>query len=463
MPRTPLLILLAVLGFIPPLFFFSVGEEGIYTISSMEMWQSRNWLIETMYGINLQRPPLMNWLVVGIANLIGWMNVLVAARLVSVLATLGMVGWLYWLCRRLFADPAFALFAALSCLTLADLSLYRGWLAYTDPLFAFFTFGAMATLWVGVAERKRTWLLASVLLVSGALLTKAFTAYVFYATVLLVLALRRESRSFLLSPASLLALSSLLVVPALWFGNTHQPGGQSQSMFNEILVKLSAEDWGSYFAHLFSFPTDTALRMSPAVLLAGYLVLRRRVRVPEAQPEVLRGALLIALLGFLPYWLAPHSSIRYLFPIYPLIALVCARLIWRAEAQELALRWFGALVALKLLFGLALFPYYQQQFRGANYVELANDLNRQIQGYPLYSRDLRSVSESIVGEMDAQRLPAPLIMAPPAEWNNGFELAMEPEAGSQVYSKLRVTNDELYLLCRGAACGAARTLPKERY
>ncbi|PIY04079.1 MAG: dolichyl-phosphate-mannose--protein mannosyltransferase, partial [Gallionellales bacterium CG_4_10_14_3_um_filter_54_96] len=194
MQHTRLLLLLAALSFIPTLFFYSVGEEGIYTISTMEMWQSRNWFIETMYGINLQRPPLMNWLGVGIANLLGWTHVLHSIRLLSIAATLGMAAWLYWLSARLFADRSFAAFAALACLAMADLALYRGWLAYTDPLFAFFTFGAMASLWVAALEKHKGWLLASVLLVSCALLTKAFTAYVFYATVGFVLLWRQETR-----------------------------------------------------------------------------------------------------------------------------------------------------------------------------------------------------------------------------------------------------------------------------
>ncbi|MCX7194010.1 MAG: dolichyl-phosphate-mannose--protein mannosyltransferase, partial [Proteobacteria bacterium] len=135
MNRTVLLLWLAALSFIPALGFYLVGEEGSYTIISMEMWHSRDWLIQTIYGNNLQRPPLITWLTIPIATLIGWSHILIAIRLITVAATLGMAGWLYWLARKLFDDKAFALFAALTCLSLADLLLYRGWLSYTDPLF----------------------------------------------------------------------------------------------------------------------------------------------------------------------------------------------------------------------------------------------------------------------------------------------------------------------------------------
>ena len=89
MHRTKLFLILAALSFIPTLCLHSVGEEGLYTISSMEMWESKDWLIQTVYGVNQQRPPLMNWLVIGVSSLIGWSHVLVAARIVQKSRMLG--------------------------------------------------------------------------------------------------------------------------------------------------------------------------------------------------------------------------------------------------------------------------------------------------------------------------------------------------------------------------------------
>lgn len=55
-------------------------------------------------------------------------------------ATVGTGLTLAWLANELYRDVAFAAFAALIYLTLADVFFYRGWLAYVDPLFAFFVF-----------------------------------------------------------------------------------------------------------------------------------------------------------------------------------------------------------------------------------------------------------------------------------------------------------------------------------
>lgn len=453
---TKWLILLAAASSLPTLFFYLVGEEGIYTITSMEMWHQQNWLQQIMYGADNGRPPLVNWLIMPLADLLGWQHVTVAARLVSINATLGMVGWLYWLSRKLFADKVFARFAALTCLALADLLLYRGWLSYTDPVFAFFTFGAMATLWVSAVEQRISWLLVSIMLVSCALLTKAFTAYIFYGSVAFVLLWQRDTRKFLLAPRSLFAFMAALAVPLAWFAANPQ-GGKTAGMLSEITRKLSAQDLSSYLQHLAVFPLDVMIRLSPAVLLALYLLWRKRVTESESAATNFRAALWIAVLGFLPYWLSPQSSIRYLLPIYPVIALVCARLIFRSgeAARQLALRWFVGIIAFKFVFALVLFPYYQTHYRGENYTEAGRSIMQLTDGYPLYVTDVSSPGLCVTGLIDAQRFPLPPIVFPPAQWDTGFVIARtnDPSVGKLV-RQYRLASDDLYLLCRGAACGA---------
>lgn len=452
---TEWLLLLGALSFIPTLFFYLVGEEGTYIITSMEMWHEQNWMQQLMYGADNGRPPLVNWLTMPLSALLGWSHVVFAVRLVSVAATLGTIAWLYWLSRKLFADKPFAQFTALTALALADWLLYRGWLSYTDPVFAFFTFGAMATLWIGAIEQRRSLLLVSVLLVSCGLLTKAFTAYIFYGTVGFVLLLwQRDTRRFLFSPRTLLVFSLALVVPLAWFASIPS-SGNSAGMLDEITRKLSAQSLGAYLEHLVAYLLEVIVRLSPAVLLAVYLLLRKRVKDSEIAPAHFRVALLSAILCFLPYWLSPQSGIRYLLPIYPLVALVCARIIWRAgaPAHKLALRWFTAIIALKFVFALVLFPYYQTHYRGQNYEQTAHVLIQRTQGFPLYVTDVRSVGIAIAGYVDLIRYPQAPLTFPPKDFESGFVLSMEADKEvGEVAETYTLAADKIYLLCRGTAC-----------
>jgi 4-amino-4-deoxy-L-arabinose transferase-like glycosyltransferase len=452
---TKWLIFIGAISFLPTLFFYLTGEEGIYIITSMEMWHQGNWVQQIMYGTDNQRPPLVNWLIMPVANLIGWAHVVIAARSVSIAATLGMIAWLYWLSLKLFADKSFALFAALAGLSLADLLIYRGWLTYTDPVFAFFTFGAMATLWVAAIERHRGWLLVSVLLVSCAMLSKAFTAYIFYGTTALVLLWQRQHRGFLLSPMSVMIFALAFIVPVAWFASIPQIGGHSATMFDEITRKLRIEDWAGYVGRLLAYPIEIAIRLSPAALLACYLLLRKRTLKPEAAPDRFQTASFITVLCILPYWLAPQGGIRYILPIYPFAALVAARIIWRAgdTAKITALRWFAAMIAFKLVFALILFPYYQTHYRGENYTKAGRDIMELTGGHPLYVTDVSSSGLCVTGFIDIQRFPLPPIVYPPPQWQTGFLISRinDPSIGKLV-RHYKLAADDLFLLCRGEAC-----------
>ena len=203
----------AALSFATTLALPYIGEEGIYTITAMEMKLRGQYFINTLYGTNHGQPPLLNWLVIPLADALGWERVLVASRLVAACATIGTGLVLAWLVAALTDDRRFAAFAALVYLT-SDALIYHGWLAYTYPLFAFFTFAAIACLWVAATRRSiaLAWIAAAA--ISCAALTKGQSAYPFYAVTALVLLCRHELRGFLLRPGVLLPQ---LAAAALYF------------------------------------------------------------------------------------------------------------------------------------------------------------------------------------------------------------------------------------------------------
>lgn len=124
-----LLLIAAALSFLPMLNLYYVGEESIFPITSMEMWQRGTWLKQYQYGVDIQHNPLFNWLIIFFTNLFGWPHVLEVARSLTICATLTTAAVLSWLVWRLFHERNFAAFAALTYLTFNDVLLYRDWLA----------------------------------------------------------------------------------------------------------------------------------------------------------------------------------------------------------------------------------------------------------------------------------------------------------------------------------------------
>jgi 4-amino-4-deoxy-L-arabinose transferase-like glycosyltransferase len=449
------LVLLVVLSYLPAIGFYYVGEEAIFPISALEMWHQRDWLRQHLFGFNLYHNPLFNWLIIPFAALAGWEHMLQVARTITVTATLATgatVGWLAW---RLLRDANVAWFAALTYLTLADVLLYRGWLAYVDPLFGFFVFAAIAALWVACEERRPNLLVLAVASLTCAFMSKAFTAYVFYGTAVLVLLMAPQRRRILLGPASLVLHVIALLAPALWLALMLGDPGQGIRMFDDILAKLTPKGVFEYLRQLAGFPAETVLRLSPAILLVAYFAWRRRIVVSTGVAPHLKIALWIAGLGYLPYWLSPHGAIRYLVPLYPLIGFALALLLWCAGEQAVGLtrRWLIGMVVVKFVAALALFPYYQSHYRGENYALAAQDAIARSAGQPLYTMADTASGLSIAGYIDAWRYPAAPLRWAPDRWESGFVLTEteDPALGKRA-ARYQLGGDEIFLLCRGAAC-----------
>ncbi len=451
------LTIVAALSYAPALAFYYVGEEAIFPISALEMWANGDWIRQHMYGGNLQHNPLYNWLIIPLASLTGWQFMLPVARAITIAATLCTAAILGWLTLRLMRDEALAWFAALIYLTMMDVALYRGWLAYVDPLFGMFVFGAIAALWVACAKERPALLAIAVAGLTCAFMSKAFTAYVFYATAVFVLLFTQSGRRVLLSRVSIAMHALALLAPVAWLHWAPGTGGQGGRMFSEIVAKLMPESFFQYLQQLVRFPAESILRMAPALPLAVYYAWRRRISL-KAEP-VLAIAAALAFLCYLPYWLAPISGIRYLMPVYPLFALVTAIILWRAGEPALLVsrRWLAGMLVVKLVAVVVLFPWYQSHYRGENYALAARDIIARTAGHALYINDVSASGMSVAGYIDAYTHPAAPLKRPPAQWESGFVIEYEedPRIG-RTFKHYPLAANNLYLLCRGAACAAGK-------
>lgn len=446
----------AALSFLPTLNFYYVGEEAVFPISSLEMWQRNSWMKQYLYGMDVQHNPLFNWLIMSLSTLAGWEHVLLVTRSLTIGSTLATGLVLAWLTNRLFRDAGFAAFAAVAYISMADVLLYRGWLGYVDPLFALFIFAAISMLWVGAREQCIGFLLAAAALISCAFLSKAFTAYVFYGATLFALLFDSKLRAFLFRPPSLLIQAAVIAIPIFWFSLIPSGTNQSGRMFAEILYKLAFPPLGDYLARLVMYPLEIFIWLSPITILAAYFLLRKRNQPEEDEfKRVFNLVCWIAFLNFLPYWFSPQGGSRYLLPIYPLLALIAARIVWQSggAAQVSAKKWIIAALLLKLILALTVFPYYQAHYRGQNYNETAADILKGTKGYALYVTDVSAPGLSVTAYLNQRRYPSPALQWPPSEWQSGYVISRTADSTQgEIFKRYPLGGDELYLLCRGQAC-----------
>lgn len=431
-----------------------IGEEGVYTITSLEMRLNRDFFLNTIFGANYGRPPFLNWLIIPLAEMMGWERVLLASRLIAATATVATGLVLAWLTQNLTRNSALAALSALVFLS-GDALFYRGWLAYSDPVFTLCIFGAIACLWVSVLRRRGELLWIAAVLLACGFLTKEQTAYVYYGVAFAALLLDRNARHYLFGVNSVLAHAAALAAVVVW--NAVLTHGMQNITAGVIAQKLMTVEIGDYLNQLWSFPLETVLRFMPASLVAIYYVWRQRtapatdVTGTEFPWRVL---LVMVVVNYLPYWLGPKTHIRYIMPIYPLISLLIAAAIWRCGERPVAItvRWLTVMVALRYVIGLWGFPWYQQHYRG-DYAGTAAQIAATTHGFPLYATDYSATGLSVTAHLDTMRYPEPYLRWPPPQWDSGFVLSYTPNAElGQVKASYKLGGNTLYLLCRGAAC-----------
>ena len=449
-----LLCILAASSFLLTLPVQYIGQESVYPIMSYEMWFYGKYLTPSMYGLCYWRPPLYNLMIIPVAQLIGWDQMLVAARLVALTATISSALLLSWFVRRLFGDKTFAAFTALIYLTLGDVFFYRGWLCYSEPVFGLFVLMSIVFVWLALTENSYTFLAIAVLAVSAAFLSKALTAYVFYVIALIVVAYRQRRWAFLYSWKSLFLNGLALSFPLVWYHMVPAGAFQSHAMLADITSKLIPISGIRYLKHVLAYALQTLMMLLPIAGILLYAFARRQeLGKWRAHPYIVT-ALIISLTNYLPYWLSPESDARYAFPLLPFIGLTLAYLIFYGApwVQEWSVKWIMAVIVLKFAFGLLGFPFFHQQSR-ASFEPAAKDILRIVGNHPLYGADMSGSALSIVAHVDLLIYPKPPLKWPPAQFDEGFVISPgRDQSMGIVVKKYSIGRDEVYLRCKGTAC-----------
>lgn len=457
MKKNGLMYLWAMLCFVPAIFFYYVGEEGAFTLMSMEMWRSHEYMSTVMYGATGGgggRPPLFNWLMIPLTEVLGWENVLVASRMVTVAATFCSSMIIGWLAQQIWNDKQISWLAALLYLVTADVLLYRGWLAYADPLFSMLVFLSIALVWVACLRGSYLLLIAAMLAAFAAFLAKALTVYVFMGLSLLVFIRDKDFRRFLLRPQAWIVYLVAILMLVAWFKFGTHDTAQHNKMSNDILEKLSISDWGNYLGRIVLYPVEMILRLMPGSLFIGYFLLKKPETLLE-QDAAVKTAALILLVNIVPYWFAPYGGARYVLPIYPFIALVAAWLIVRNPGIIHVQKWIVGMLMLGSVMHLVAFPWYQQAVRGESYVRMADEIVEKYGQYPLYVTDATSVGLSVAANIDSKYLGRPSLVWPPSDFTNGIVIARSPEdVPGKLLRELHGNRESVFLICRGAACAA---------
>ena len=274
-PLLTAMVFIAAISLFFTIFLPYYGEDGRYTLASLEMYYDHYYWQPTNYGGYYDRPPLFNWLTIPIMHVIGPQQVLVATRIAAASASVLIGVMLWFLTLRLFGNRLFAIFTVAAFFS-GDFLFRRGWIASPDTWFSLGTFTAISFMWLSIKEQRPLYWIPVPIALFGAVLAKAITAYVFYGTALIVIWVAYEHRSYLFKPASIFAHLAAVALPVMWF--TLLPHSQWHTVLQDVTSRTIGHsfDWGHYFTKITLSPIDIIIRSGPVTFLALYSVYRQK-------------------------------------------------------------------------------------------------------------------------------------------------------------------------------------------
>lgn len=325
-PQRALVTLVALAVLLPSTFGVSLvdRDEGWYAQVAREMLDSGDWLIPTYLGEPwIAKPPLLYWCVAAMYAIFGvhaW-----AARLVSVLATLGAVHLLATIAADLY-NRRVALIASIAFIT-AGLPAIVGRLVLTDALLLVCMMAATVTLW-RMASQGATWLGGAQfwIWIGLSILAKGPAVIVFVGALALGLLARRETRAWIRCPRFWLTLPIALLVAGPWYAyaNAHAGGVLLRQFFGyEIASRLTGSPHGHGGPPGYYLLISLAGWLPWTALVPGAVceALQRRRDDAHTWPLLIWFAAPWLLLELIPSKL-PH----YILPCYVPLAILFGRM-----------------------------------------------------------------------------------------------------------------------------------------
>jgi 4-amino-4-deoxy-L-arabinose transferase-like glycosyltransferase len=443
------ILALIVAGFVATLFSVQyTGEESVYTVSAYEMWYHGQWLSPTLYGEPYRRPPLINWLIIGITFIISWEYAIAAVRIVSALATFGSAAVIFWFLKRMKMTVEVASIGALIYLTMWQVIGGYGWKGYSDALFGSFTLTAMLFGYLAIKESSLRWLLFAIFFSYLGFLTKALTSFVFLFSALFITALVEKRLTYLVKIGFPVFFIQAAVLVGSWYAIVPSGNQLAEGMLFDIFNRYLKTEFNVFFRHISFFPFETMLNMLPASAFLLFLGLKGGIFQNKNSLATIFG--LTGLIGFLPYWIAPVSHSRYLMPIYGIVAIYLTLLIQGNFHFLTLVRKVLVWVALfKLAYAVFLFPLYTSLIRppihqwAANVKEIVGD-------ELLFSVDQTWIGISVVDTVNRMIYPRPPIVRSYVGVDSGFVMSNTNRHDLGILVKS--FDSKMFLYCFGVNC-----------
>lgn len=327
-----------------PAFFFNldvvpfIGDEGIRSLVALEMKWSGNYIVPTMNGeYYFNKPPLYNWLIIGISELFGEYGEWPARTLTLIF--LGVFALTVYHFTRKYFDRNTALAMALLLITSGRILFWDSMLGLIDICFSWVIY-VNFMLWFTLPKKgKWTQLFTlSYILIAAAFLLKGLPAVVFQGiTVIAALWFHQQLRRQFFAPAHILGVFLFLVICGVYY-LSYTRYVDLETVFS-VLLEQSLKRTGTHHSisetilHLFTFPFEQMYHFLPwSVLIIS--VFHPAFRRIISSNELIKYSFIILLANLIVYWTSVEVYPRYLLMFIPLFNIIMWSVLIHEDADS---------------------------------------------------------------------------------------------------------------------------------
>lgn len=319
------------------------AEEPKRAVVSMEMNLSGNYMVPTTFSKNYySKPPLFNWVLAGLYNLIGPYNWV--SRFVSLFTfILTSIGIYYFFKDKIGAERAGL--SAIFYVLCFPLLFYGSLVGEIDVFYSLLVFLQVASIFHFLEKGKFLSLfLWSYFFMALGILTKGLPSIAFQAITLLVIFIYEKKFWALFSLQHILGILVGFGIPASYFllyAQYYDPFPYLGRLFFAGSRRVSGgeADTAMYIRHFITFPFTLVYLMAPGVFFfIGYK--KKKIKEAFQNKWVIYSSLFIVF-NLILYLISPWTRLRYLFPFIPFLSIILGYIFIHINSKRI---WFMVLV-----------------------------------------------------------------------------------------------------------------------
>ncbi len=328
------------------------ADEPTRAVVALEMMLNDNYWVPTINGeYYYRKPPLYNWIIVGLFQSTGSMSEFVF-RLPSVIPLFLFGFTIYWWSKN-FITNSMAFLAAGMFVTCGRMLIYASFIGHIDIFYSWITFLSFICL-IEYGKKEKWWqfFIFSYALCAIGFLCKGLPTVVFQGiSVVTILIILKHFKKFFSFPHLIGILVFLIPVGGyfLKYAEHNELMGWVDQLWDQSVQRTPKDKpWYETVLHIFKFPLDHLYHLAPWSLFAIFLF-RKDLKSTLFQSLDIKLISILFLANLPIYWLSPGYYPRYLFMLYPLLFIIMAFAFNKSKNEKLKSGLFKVLLGLGLV------------------------------------------------------------------------------------------------------------------